>query len=76
MAMYSAMLLLPFLFFFWKDRHHTHFWTGTGLVILLHGVTLLLIHSYFPFGTILIVLPVLLIEGTALAIVMLKSLGY
>lgn len=76
MTLYSAMFFLPFLLFFWKDRHHANFWIGTGLVVLLHCVTLFLIRSYFPFGTILVVLPIVLIEGTVLAIVMLKSLGY
>ncbi|MDW5264240.1 MULTISPECIES: hypothetical protein [Acidobacteriaceae] len=76
MALYSGMVLIPFLFGFWKDRHRANFWTGVGLLILLHCVTLILIHSYFPFRTILLILPIVLIEGTILAIVMLKSLGY
>jgi hypothetical protein len=76
MTLYSAMVLIPFLFGFWKDRHRANFWAGVGLLTLLHCATLMLIHSYFPFRTILLILPIVLIEGTILAIVMLKSLGY
>jgi hypothetical protein len=76
MTLYSAMVLIPFFFGFWKDRHRTNFWTTVGLLILLHCVILILIHSYFPFRTILFIIPIVLIEGTILAIGMLKSLGY
>jgi hypothetical protein len=76
MMLYSAMVLIPFPFGFWKDRYRANFWTGVSLLILLHCASLLLIHSYFPFRTILLILPIVLIEGVILAIVMLKSLGY
>jgi len=75
MSLYSAMILLPLSFFFWTDRHRPRFWMGTALILLLHAMLLLGIHSMFPFRTILVVLPILLIEGILLAILMIKLLG-
>jgi hypothetical protein len=76
MILYSTMLFAPLLSYFWKDRHGGNFWTGIGLVIFLHCASLLLIHSYFLFRSILVIVPIALIEGTVLAITMLKTLGY
>jgi hypothetical protein len=75
MILYSAIALLPLLFFFWPDKHRKHYWLGMGLIALLHSIILFLIHPYFPFRTILLVLPILLMEGIGLAIMMIKILG-
>jgi len=75
MILYTAMIFFPLLFFFWSDRHRARFWTGITLIVVLHGVLLFLMRSSFPFRAILLVLPVLFIEGCALAIIMIKLLG-
>ena len=73
--LYSAIIFLPLLFFFWSDRHHPRFWLGVGLIILFHSILIWWLYSSFPFRTILIILPILFIEGSALAMVMIKMLG-
>jgi hypothetical protein len=75
MILYSAMILFPILFFFWSDKHRPNYWLGMTLIVLVHSIILFGIRSYFPFRTILIILPLLLLEGLALATMMIKLLG-
>jgi hypothetical protein len=75
MALYSMAIVLIFLFSFWTDRRRPRFWIGTSIVLLLHGVALFFIRSYFPFRTILTVVPMLFAEAIVLIIIMLRVLG-
>lgn len=74
MSLYSAVIVFPILFFFWSDRHRANYWLGMSLVVVIHSAILFGIHSYFPFHTILAILPILLLEGSGLAIMMIKLL--
>ena len=76
MTFYSAMVLAPLLLGVWKHRQSAGFWVGIGFAVLLHCAALYAIRPYFPFRTVLLIVPIALTEGTILAIVMLKSLGY
>jgi phosphatidylglycerophosphate synthase len=73
--LYSMIILGVLLSSFWSDRRRSGFWTGMSIVFLLHGVVLFFIHSYFPFRTILTVVPILLVEGIVVIIIMVKVLG-
>lgn len=75
MILYSAMILFPILFFFWSDRHRRNYWLGMSLIALVHCGILFAIRSYFPFRTILVILPILLLEGLGLAVLIIKLLG-
>jgi predicted benzoate:H+ symporter BenE len=49
---------------------------GMAFAFLFHGLVLYFIRFYFPFGTILAIIPAAVVEDIVLAIFMLKVLGY
>lgn len=70
-------LVAPGLLFMglWSDRHRPRFWEGMFCVCLLHSVFIFLIRTYFPFKTILTVIPIAVVEDIFFAIFMVKVLG-
>jgi hypothetical protein len=76
MAVYSVIAPGLLLLGLWSDRHRPRFWMGMSSAFVFHGAFLFLIRSYFPFSTIILVLPIAIGEDIALAIFMLKVLGY
>jgi hypothetical protein len=76
MLFYSGVVLGLLIIAFWTDHGRRRFWVGICLVVLLHIACLLLIRPLFPFKTILVVIPVALMEITAAAILFLKTVGY
>jgi cytochrome bd-type quinol oxidase subunit 2 len=75
MLLYSITVIGLLLVGLWPHRHQSRFWPGMCLVLLLHGLILFLMRSIFPFKTILVVIPFLVIEGVVAFILMLKLLG-
>ena len=76
MALFTVIVLGLLLIGFWSDRRHQGFWRGLGLVALLHSAILISMRSLFPFKTILIVIPLAIIEGVIAATLFLKTVGY
>ena len=76
MTLYSVMTVGLVLMGLWSDRDRPGFLTGTIFVLAVHSVFLVSVRSYFPFRTIILVLPMALAEGTVLSILMLKMLRY
>jgi hypothetical protein len=76
MALYSALTLGLLCAGLWSDRDRSRFWAGMSFVFLLHCLVLYFIRSYFPFGTILAIIPTAALEDIVLYIFMLKTLGY
>ena len=76
MAMYSVLILGLLFMGFWSDKSRPRFWTGMSLVVLLHGVVMYFIRSYFPFSPIFFIVPLGVVEIIVLAIPLLKVLGY
>ena len=74
MALYTAMVLVPLLLGLWRDRGRRGFLAGISLVLVLHVFLLYLLRSAFPFRTILVIIPMVLIEGVVMFILMLKIL--
>ena len=75
MALYSVIVLGLLLIGFWSDRSRQRFWSGIGLVVLLHSALLISIRSLFPFKTILVVIPIAISEGIIAATLFLKTVG-
>jgi hypothetical protein len=76
MTLYTLMIFIPILFYFWSDRRRPGFQLGLLLALFLHGIVLFLIRSGFPLGPkFFLIVPVALIEGAAAATLILKLLG-
>jgi hypothetical protein len=76
MVLYSVIVLGLLFISFWSHRGRRKFWKGIALVALLHVVFLILMRSLFPFKTILIVLPMAIIEGVVAATLFLRVISY
>jgi hypothetical protein len=75
MAMYSVMIVGLLLVGVWSDRRRPRFAIAICSMLAVHGIVLFTMRGLFPFRTILVVLPLALIEGTILFILLLKVLG-
>jgi hypothetical protein len=75
MALYSGFVFAPLIFGFWSNISRSRFWICILLTPALHAMALLLIRPLFPFRTVLVLIPIALIEFVVLAVVMLKILG-
>jgi hypothetical protein len=76
MALYSVIVLGLLLIGFWSDRLRQRFWRGIFVVMLLHSAILISMRSLFPFKTILIVIPIAVMEGVIAATLFLRTVGY
>jgi hypothetical protein len=76
MAMYSALTVGLVLVGFWADRRRPRFLIAVCSVLAAHCALLFAIRGIFPFRTILTVYSLAIIEGTALAVLLLKILEY
>jgi hypothetical protein len=75
MLLYSAMALGLPLLSLWSTRNRPRYWIGVILGCLLHAVILFFIRSYFPFQSILVVVPISISEAIIIIIVLLKICG-
>ncbi len=74
MALYTMIIFGPLALGLWSDRRRNGFWTGVLLLLVLHGFGLYFARTMFPFRTILAVIPMALVEATAMLILMLRYL--
>jgi hypothetical protein len=75
MTLYTIMALgAPFLHF-WSERNRRAFWGVTSLAMIAHGLFLSMIRSSFPFHSVLVVVPIALIEAVGIFVAMDKTLG-
>jgi hypothetical protein len=75
-VLYTVIVLGLLLIGFWSERSRQKFWKGICLVVLLHLALLVSIRSLFPFKTILLVIPMAIMEGIIAATLFLKVVGY
>lgn len=75
MALYTTFVFGPLFLGLWAERHRLVFWIGILLTLALHGMLLYSIRSMFPFRTVLVVIPIALVESSVMFILMLKALG-
>jgi predicted MFS family arabinose efflux permease len=76
MAMYTALTVGLVLVGFWSDRRRPRFRIAVCSVLVVHCALLFAIKGIFPFHTILTIYPLIIIEATALAALLLKILEY
>jgi hypothetical protein len=76
MALYTAMTVGLVLVGFWSDRKRPRFPIAICLMLAAHGAVLFAIRGIFPFRTILAIGPLAIMEGIALAILLLNILEY
>ena len=74
MVFYTVMVIGLVLSGVWAYNESPRFWQGTAVVFLLHGIVLVSMRSLFPFRTILIIIPFVLIECIVAFILMLNVL--
>jgi threonine/homoserine efflux transporter RhtA len=75
MALYTFFVFGPLALALWSSRRQRNFWIGASLLIATHAVVLYIIRSIFPFRSVLIVIPIALVEACALYLIMLKMIG-
>lgn len=75
MLLYSAIVAGVLFSSFWSDRRHPKYLTGMLVIFLLHCVCFFSIRSYFPFTTIISIVPVVFLEVVVLMAVMIKVRG-
>jgi threonine/homoserine efflux transporter RhtA len=75
MALYTFFVFGPLALALWSSRRQRNFWIGASLLIAAHAVVLYIIRSIFPFRSVLIVIPIALVEACALYLIMLKMIG-
>ena len=76
MAVYTALTVGLVLVGFWSDRRRPRFPVAVCSVLAVHCAVLFAVKGIFPFRTILTIYPLMIIEGTALAALLLKILEY
>ena len=74
MTVFSVMSVCPLIFGLWPERNQRRFKIGLLIILFVHALFLLEIKSFFPFKTILVVIPIALVESVLLFIIMLKAL--
>ena len=75
-GLYSIIVLGLLLIGFWSDRRRQRFWQAIGLVVLLHAALLISMRSLFPFKTILVLIPIAIMECVVAATLFLLAVGY
>ncbi|MGA2675126.1 MAG: hypothetical protein ABSE99_18065 [Terracidiphilus sp.] len=75
MTLYTIMVFVPVFLGLWPERNRRVFWGSMSSAIIMHGLFLYMIRSTFPFRTILVVIPIVLIEASVIYVAMDKVLG-
>ena len=75
MAFFSMMSLGVVILGLWSDLGRPKYSVALGTVVAIHALFLFAIRSVFPFSTVLIVIPIALLEAVILYTIMLKILG-
>lgn len=75
MLLFSSFVFVPLFLGLWSERHRRIFWMCISLAVVVHGLLLYFIRSTFPFSTVLIVIPIALVEAVVIFAVMDKVLG-
>jgi hypothetical protein len=76
MGLYTVMTMGLVLVGFWSDRRRPRFTVAICSMLGAHCLVLYAIRGMFPFRTILTVCPLAIIEGIALAALLLKIVEY
>jgi hypothetical protein len=75
MSSYSLLILGIVFTFLWTQPRNRKLLPVIGLVLLIHGIALFALQQFFPFRTVLVVVPLGFIEVVILLAVVIKVLG-
>jgi hypothetical protein len=75
MTLYSCFIFGPLALALWSSRNLLGFWMVTMLTLAAHALVLYMLRFTFPFSSVLIVIPIALVEVCAIYMVALKLLG-
>jgi hypothetical protein len=75
MVLYTLFVFGPLALGLWPSTNRRVFWIGAFIMFAAHGVVLYVIRSTFPFRSVLVVIPIALVEACAMYMLMLKMLG-
>lgn len=75
MTLYTCFIFGPLALALWSSRNLRGFWMVTLLMLAAHGLVLYTLRSTFPFSSVLIVIPIALVEVCAIYMIALKMLG-
>lgn len=63
MALYTSMVFVPLFLGLWAERNRHAFRVSMFSAIIVHGLFLYMIRSTFPFRTVLVIVPIALVEA-------------
>jgi hypothetical protein len=75
MMLYTIMVFGPLFLGLWSERNRRTFWIGMSSAVVVHGLFLYAIRSTFPFSTVLVVIPVALVEAALIFVIIDKVPG-
>jgi len=75
MMFFSLLSLGAVVIGLWSDRNRPRYLLGMCAVLLLHGAFLYLARSIFPFKTVLVIVPLAIVEAAVMFAIILKILG-
>jgi cellulose synthase/poly-beta-1,6-N-acetylglucosamine synthase-like glycosyltransferase len=74
-ALFTSFVFVPLFMFFWSEINRGAFWFSISAAIVVHGLLLYVIRSVFPFSSVLVVVPIALVEASAIFVAIDKILG-
>lgn len=66
MLLYTFFVFGPLFLGLWSERNRRAFWICMSAAFAAHGAFLYVIRSTFPFSSVLIVVPIALVEAAAI----------
>jgi hypothetical protein len=75
MSLFTIMVFGPLLLGLWPQRTSRFFWMTMSAAVIAHGAFLYAIRETFPFSTVLIVVPIALLEAATLFVAIDKVFG-
>jgi uncharacterized membrane protein YhhN len=72
MSFYSLLVLGIVLVFLWTQRKEHKVWPVICLALVIHAIALLVLQQYFPFRTVLVIVPFAFIEVVILFAIAIK----
>ncbi len=75
MVLYTIMVFGSLFLHFWSERNRRAFWICISAALVVHGLFLYVIRSIFPFRSVLIVVPIALVEASVIFVAIDKILG-
>jgi hypothetical protein len=66
MALFTSFVFVPLFMFFWSERVRRPFWICISVALVAHGLLLCMIRSIFPFSSVLVLVPIAIVEASVI----------